>query len=355
MKFVCNESKIDITPEALQLIAVLSEGAMRDALSILERCIQDGENKIDEDKIKDLVGIPKLTYINQIVSAMIENKVEEALKTIDNVVSEGKDLQNFLWEIIKYVKDILVYKTSKKLEIYSKDEVNQIENLANKIDKETLLAMIYALSGMENDMKYSSQKMILFQVGIIKICNMQYSKPINDVQNSNGNNNEIELLKSRIYQLEQQISKSDNVSTLKENKKLSTSSTKPVQKIEKNVDKPIQKVQTGEKLETWPKIMNDLKSDGKIMLYTNLMNSTASQINDMVIGIEFSNGLTPFGKTILEKNENVTELEKRVSMECGKPMKIKYIDSKNNKEIVKQDNSIETFAQDMDITFNMYE
>ena len=37
---------------------------MRDALSILERCIQDGEDKIDEDKIKELVGIPKLTMVS---------------------------------------------------------------------------------------------------------------------------------------------------------------------------------------------------------------------------------------------------------------------------------------------------
>ena len=63
LKVVCKESNIEITNEAMQMIAVLAEGAMRDALSILERCVQDGENKIDEDKIRDLVGIPKTTYV----------------------------------------------------------------------------------------------------------------------------------------------------------------------------------------------------------------------------------------------------------------------------------------------------
>ena len=65
LEIVCKESNIDITKSALNIIAVLSEGAMRDALSILERCIQDGENKIDDDKIKDLVGIPKTVYVNR--------------------------------------------------------------------------------------------------------------------------------------------------------------------------------------------------------------------------------------------------------------------------------------------------
>ena len=60
---MCEQSNIEITKQALNIIATLSEGAMRDALSILERCMQDGENSIDEDKIKDLEGIPKITYI----------------------------------------------------------------------------------------------------------------------------------------------------------------------------------------------------------------------------------------------------------------------------------------------------
>ena len=114
LKVVCNESNIEITDSALNIIAVLSEGAMRDALSILERCIQDGENKIDEDKIKDLVGIPKIAFVNSITEAIIDYDIDKALKSMDDILNEGKDLNNFLWEIIKYIKDILIYKSSKK-------------------------------------------------------------------------------------------------------------------------------------------------------------------------------------------------------------------------------------------------
>ena len=108
LKIVCKESNIEITEEALKVIAFLAEGAMRDALSILERCIQDGDSKIDEEKVKDLVGIPKLTYIYQITKAIIEYNSEEALKAMEDVIKEGKDLTNLLWETIKYVRDILI-------------------------------------------------------------------------------------------------------------------------------------------------------------------------------------------------------------------------------------------------------
>ena len=95
LKVVCNESNIEISEGALNIIAVLSEGAMRDALSILERCIQDGENKIDENKIKDLVGIPKLSYVNSIISAILEYNLDEVVKSTNQILNEGKDLDNF--------------------------------------------------------------------------------------------------------------------------------------------------------------------------------------------------------------------------------------------------------------------
>ena len=64
------------------------------------------------------------------------------------------------------------------------------------------------------------------------------------------------------------------------------------------------------------------------MLYTNLINTAAKEINDMTLGIEFPNGLTAFGKTVLEKTENMNELVKQVSIEAGKEMRIKLIDLK---------------------------
>ena len=109
LKIICEESNIDIDEEALNLIATLSEGAMRDGISILERCMQEDDGKITADKIKELVGIPKLTYIYKIAKNIIEYNETEALQTIDEVINDGKDLNNFLWEVIIYFKDILIY------------------------------------------------------------------------------------------------------------------------------------------------------------------------------------------------------------------------------------------------------
>ena len=153
LKIVCKESNIEISENALNIIAVLSEGAMRDALSILERCIQDGDNKIDEDKIKDLVGIPKTTFIHGLVEAVIEYDVNKALEIMQKVLEDGKDITNFIWEIIKYSKDILVYKATDKLDLYNEKELEDIKILSEKVSKEKLVSLVYELSELENDIK----------------------------------------------------------------------------------------------------------------------------------------------------------------------------------------------------------
>ena len=122
LKVICDESKIEITKEALHIIAVLADGALRDGISILERCLQDGETQIGEEKIRDLVGIPKLEYIQQISQAIITYDVDTAINVTNTILNEGKELNNFLWEIIKYIKDVLILKTSKEVELYTEEE-----------------------------------------------------------------------------------------------------------------------------------------------------------------------------------------------------------------------------------------
>ena len=355
LNIVCQRSNIEITEEALNIIAVLSEGAMRDALSILERCIQDGENKIDEDKIKDLVGIPKITYIHNIMESVIQYDVDKALENVDTVLQEGKDINNLLWEIIKYVKDILVYKASKKADLYNKEELDKIKALSEMISKERLVDLIYQLSELENEIKWSTQKTIMFQAGMIKLCSKQVEidsniekrvKKIEEylkfgkgiasqsvpIQNGTLNSGPRMVVNSNIQHNQQ--SKSVNTTKMQKNevKKFSNKSE-----------------------EYWPQIVNDLKQSGKIVLYTNLMNTKAKEINDMTVGIEFPNGMTAFGKTVLEKPENVREISNLVSMACGKEMQIKYITQNNQVHQMTGEENLQNLANESDIPFHVIE
>ena len=87
-------------------------------------------------------------------------------------------------------------------------------------------------------------------------------------------------------------------------------------------------------------------------VYTNLMNSTAIQMNDMTVGISFPKGLTPFGKTILEQPENINEIVKQVSIELGQPMRVKILEGEV--EVKKpESNEFENLAKGLDIPINI--
>jgi len=105
--------------------------------------------------------------------------------------------------------------------------------------------------------------------------------------------------------------------------------------------------------ENWPRILQELKQNGKIVLYTNLMNTKAKELNDMTVGIEFPNGLTAFGKTVLEKLENKKEIATLVSLACGKEMQIKYLIQEGQKRAVSKEENLQNFANQADIPFNV--
>ena len=107
LKIICKESNIEITDDALKIIAVLSEGAMRDAISILERCAGEQKGLIDENQVRELVGIPKTTQIYGVVKGILEYNSDAVIEETNNIIEAGKDVDNFLWEIIKYIRDIL--------------------------------------------------------------------------------------------------------------------------------------------------------------------------------------------------------------------------------------------------------
>lgn len=342
LEIVCEQSGIEITEDALKIIAVLSEGAVRDALSILERCVQEGASKIDEEKVKELVGIPKTEFINKIVKNIIEYNAEGAISSLDEVLKEGKDLNNLLWEIIKYIKDILVYKTSKELPIYNKEEISAIEALANNTSKERLIGLIYSLSETENNIKWSSQKEIMLQTGIIKLC-------------MTTQNDGLEELKSKIQKLEEKI----NSGNIKVTTEQVTETVKPKSNVQNSTASSNQTKQPNKTIENltseqyWPKVLDNLKSSGKMVLYSNLVNTKAKQKDDLTVEIVFPKGLTTFGKSMLERPENINELTKMISMECGKQMRIKYVDAADY--VAPKENNIEDMVKNLDIPINIIE
>lgn len=360
LKIICKESNIEITDDALRIIAVLSEGAMRDAISILERCTGQQNGIIDENVVRDLVGIPKRTQIYSVVKAVIESNSDEVINNTSDIINEGKDIENFLWEIIKYIKDILVYKSSKSLEIYNEEEIKQINELAQKISREKLLHLIYELSELSNIIKWSSQKTIMFEAGMIKACtNLEARSEKLEIRNATDNayDNSNNVNKSATYANAKNLvtnngdpKKNENTINKEEINNVNTritSSQNDGSEVKKS-----KTVSNGGNLPYWNNVINKIKQSGKMGIYVNLIGSTAKEVNDMTIEVEIANK-NAFAKNILETHENKAEIERIASIEAGKTMNIRFIGSKDKKKDNLKSNSIENMITDLDIPINI--
>ena len=328
LKIICQESKIEITDEALKMIAVLAEGALRDGISILERCSQDTEGIINEDKIRDLVGMPKLTYIKEIVKNIIEKEPEKAIENSNLIINEGKDLDNFLWEVIKYTKDILIYKTTKHLELYSQEDIKFINDISEITTKERLLELIYELSELSNSMKISTQKNIIFQTGIIKACIEKEQQTIENIPIAQP---------TQPIKRERQEKVEPKVAPQEKSQKVNQGKTNNV---------------SGKYLEYWQRVLDKIKENGKMTIYANLLGTKGVLVNDLIVGIEFPGKVTEFAKKVIEEHENKKLIEKIVSMEQGSPMQIKILD-KNAKVEETKKQGIEGLAEEQDLPFNI--
>ena len=368
LEYICKECKINITDEALKTISVLADGAMRDGLSILERCVQEGEELIDDNKVKELAGIPKTEYVNKILNSVLEYNVEETLKNINYVIVDGKDLSNLLWELIKYTKNVLVFKAGGKLDLYNEDELMQIEELAQKCSKDRLMKIIFSLSELANDLKTTTQKTIMLEVGIIKLCTkpeelvenqvvvQQVPAQVQQIPVQQGTNENVQQIGNGNFVQAKQVGNAGLEATIQpqtqqiQNQQVNINkqgSNIPNNVEEKAQNKPVAKVEagtiinnvatTGKTNPNWSKIVKGFKDKGKIMLYTNLLNTSVTEINDMTVGIVFPNGITPFGRSVLDKPESISELTKALSIEYGKSMQVRLIDNKRPEKPAKDD------------------
>ncbi len=357
LEYVCKESDIKITPKALELIAVLAEGGMRDALSILERCSQEGTDEIDEDKIKDLIGIPKTVFINNIVDAVVNEDVEGTLNNLQEVIDDGKDINNLVLEIIKYIKDVLLYKSTGKRELYNDEEIEKIKIISDKTSKLDLINLICELSDVENSMKLSTQKLIVLQTGLIKLCNKQTVKTNTNSSESGGNAQNADL-ERRVTKIENFLRAGNfakargngiaaNVQTNSGAKVLDTSSN-----VEPNKATVVTKPKyQGKTQDYWPKIVEDYKTSGKMFMYMNLAGTIAREVNDMTLEIEFPKGMNEVAKGFLARPDIKQNLRETIHLACGKEMQIKFVDTKQ--ETKTSESEFEQFVESNDIPFNI--
>ncbi|HLS23332.1 MAG TPA: DNA polymerase III subunit gamma/tau [Pseudogracilibacillus sp.] len=204
MNFIVEQEKIDITEEALESIALVAEGGMRDALSILDQVISYSEQTADVEDVLAVTGGVSQDILTDLTIAMYEQDSERVIELFDELMQHGKDAGRFVFDMIYFMRDLLFYKTNRNLKAYLERAIitEQFEALANEVEAEWIEQAIVHLTECEQQLKWTTSPKVFVEVTLITITNRHTEA--NNNQNV-ANMQELVQLQQRIEQLEKRL------------------------------------------------------------------------------------------------------------------------------------------------------
>ena len=168
---------LDIEERAVRYLARAADGALRDGLSLLDQCLayHYGE-KLTYEQVLDVLGAADPSVFSDLYRAILDGKVEEALRCVEDSVNAGREIGQFVTDFIWYLRNVLLCagaKTAEDMLDIAPESMERLKEDAKAADKRQLLRVLYALSELGNRMRFAAQKRVMLEVELIRLCTRQ--------------------------------------------------------------------------------------------------------------------------------------------------------------------------------------
>ena len=143
---------------------------MRDALSILDQCSVYGDKIITHDNVLEVLGIVNNQYLFKISETVLREDASGAIRVIDEIAAGGKDISQFIKDLMIQYRNLLMTKVVSKCEDVidmSREGIEQLKKLSHDYDKNNIIRCISILSELENEAKWSGNPRILLEVALV--------------------------------------------------------------------------------------------------------------------------------------------------------------------------------------------
>lgn len=161
IEIILEEENIEIEDRAIDIIANIASGAMRDALSVLDQVISIGKDKISANDVYDLLGIFSDDIKIDFARNIFNKDIKSLLGLIDSEISRGKNPNNFIKEIIVFFKDLIYVNLGMK--------AYDFDGLVEGISLEQLVNSVDILLEYEELMKKSDSAELLFKIAAVRL------------------------------------------------------------------------------------------------------------------------------------------------------------------------------------------
>lgn len=176
---------ISAEEKAIRYIARSADGAMRDALSLLDQCIAFylGQT-LTYKKVLEVLGAVDTEVFSQLLRSVLKEDVGAAMAAVEELVAQGRELGQFITDFTWYLRNLLLVKSSKDLEDVldmSAENLQLLKEEAELVEEDTVIRYIRIFSELSGQVKYSSQKRVLLEVALIKLCRPQMEQDYSSI------------------------------------------------------------------------------------------------------------------------------------------------------------------------------
>ncbi|MBR1478628.1 MAG: DNA polymerase III subunit gamma/tau [Lachnospiraceae bacterium] len=317
MKELMTAEDIDVEDRALRYIAKAADGSLRDGLSLLDQCIAFnlGET-LTYDKALEVLGAVDAEVFGRLLDAALKRNVKKCITILEEVVMQGRELTQFVADFTWYLRNLMLVKSSDNLEDVidmSAENMAVLKDFSEKADMVTVIRFIRIFSELSGRMRYATQKRILLEMELIKLC-----KPEMEI--------DTDSIMDRIRVLEDKIENGVVISGVSQDGAESGAGAQSLARrkraeMPKSVPEDIKTV-----ISRWSAIIENFENPAKGYLKSH---SKPSLTGDGKLLLVFNN--SEFGKYFTDNNENFDNLQYIISEQAGKEieLEIKSVDDEN--------------------------
>lgn len=214
LQVVCEQENIVISEEALLEIARLSDGGMRDALSLLDQVVSFSENEVTIDDVHEINGTLSQAKMSEFIQNIFSQDLVSVLNFVDTLNNSGKNLIKLTEELIQFMRNVLLYMKAPE---YMQEKNNNIElykNISQEISFDKLLLAIKQINSGLSDMKLSNNPKLMLELLMIQLMDFSTPERKNKMFDEEKNNrveekNNVELNKIFDNSMKQKLQKNE--------------------------------------------------------------------------------------------------------------------------------------------------
>lgn len=298
---VTKEINIKIEDSALEIISEVSEGGLRDALSILDQCISMCDNVTYKDA-QDIVGMVDKEIFLDISEKIAHKDISGIIESINNIYYQGRDIVNFITKLISHYRDLLVVKTienAQEKKLINKEDYKKLKENAGGYKGDEIINIINTLSEILTEAKKTTYAKILLEAGLIKICSTE------DI---------------RCEPIKKTTPKEEKHEEIKENKSKS--------------EKREASIQNSGVISKWDEVLSDLSNKGESKVTTGCLKETSLEMEDnkiLIINVPHEGA---YLNQKLQDKKLIEEIKDSILKVTGEDLRVKI----SKKERVEEDN-----------------